>query len=210
MKTTYDEIQNIIQTWEGHPYDACMEIIQKIKNGSIEPWRGIKETLSNPIRIGNNDADLYNLPKDDLNRYIYRYQDYIIKLVEALAMKDYEEDTFYKELYTHVFDSDIIPEDEIFQALYLYLLSDRIKLVPYYQTKDALILKEEEYKDVFETIRPQLNMAFHMCSRKFDTKSETASQYWEIASTLLKREEQIVFWAVVMEMEKKNMKNNDE
>ena len=210
MSTVYSDIQNIIQTWEGHPYDACMEIVKLLADVNNEPWQGIKTILSIPIRIGNNKADLNCITQDDLERYTYRYQNYISKLVEALAMKDDNEDIFYAELYKYVFESDIIPEDLAHQALYLYLLSDRIKLVPYYQTNNALNLKEDEYKDIFDTIRPQINMAFHMSARKFDTKSEKTSQYWEIASTLSKREEQIVFWSVVMDMEKSNMKSNDD
>ena len=182
MSTVYSDIQNIIQTWEGHPYDACMEIVKLLADVNNEPWQGIKTILSIPIRIGNNKADLNCITQDDLERYTYRYQNYISKLVEALAMKDDNEDIFYAE----------------------------IKLVPYYQTNNALNLKEDEYKDIFDTIRPQINMAFHMSARKFDTKSEKTSQYWEIASTLSKREEQIVFWSVVMDMEKSNMKSNDD
>ena len=211
MNSLLNEIQKIVNTWKGHPFDACLEIIQKIsEDKTIEPWVVIKEVLSNPVRIGNNEADIEGIEKDTFHCFIYRYQEYLTNLLETLSMKDDEQDVFYKEMYSHVFESSIIPEDQYHQAMYLYLLSDRIKFVPYYPTINSLKLKEEVYREIFESIGPQLSMAFHMCARKFDTKSETASQYWEIASSLKTREEQIVFWSVVIDMEKKNKKSGED
>lgn len=208
MKKYIEEIQKIIQEWEGHPYDACAEIIKFIADGNTESWLLIKEVLSTPIDIGNDEAKLEGIDQDDFNRYIYRYQDYLISLVETLSMKDAEQDDFYKELYDCVFRSSIIPEDQCHQAIYLFVLSKRVKLLPYYQTTNILRMKEEKYKETIDSIRAQLLMAFHMCARKFDTKTETTSQYWEIANQLSNRDEQIVFWSFVMQMEKDKKSEN--
>ena len=210
MNSSIEKVRLMMETWEDHPYDACKIIFDMISDEQIdEPWIIIKEVLSNPKAIGNKKAEPKEISRDELNRLSYRYRDYLTKLVEMLSMKDVEEDAFYQELYTLVFDSDIIPENRENRAFYLCELIYNVKLIPYYRTEDLVKFKDEEFKSLYDSLALQLDRAYHMCYRKFDTKSERVSQYWRLASELKTREEQIVFLTVVIEMEKDKEKKEE-
>ena len=202
MKTSVESIHEYLKQWSGHPFDACLSIAEKMDNESEEQWKILQETLK-WISFGNTEAALEETTNDEIEWYSFHYQGYLDELVEVLMASNPSQDDFYKILYNKVFESDILLKDIKSKAMYLYILYARIKQLPYYQTSNCLIMSNEDYKKTVQNITPQINMAFHIQSRKFDSKTERVSQYYEIASTLKNRDDQIVFWTIVLEIEKK-------
>ena len=54
-------------------------------------------------------------------------------------------------------------------------------------------MMEEEFKETSDEVALQLRQPISIYNRRLLTKTETTSQYWELANSLETREKQIVF-----------------
>ena len=70
--------------------------------------------------------------------------------------------------------------------------------IPYYQVRNALSMSGEEYRSVAKCLRPQIERTIYMLNRGFRNRAEEASQIYDIFSEIDKREEQIVFLAILI------------
>ena len=206
MAGTLEYIYDQIEAWDGHPFDLMLELIQDLSYTQSLTEDFLEYILNYPKPMGNSEVKPKSITIDDLALYSYRYNSFLFEMVNALTRENPSKEVFYKQLKKNIFDSDFLPEDTIHQAFYLMVLVEQVNLLPYYEAENLLELEDEQYRDLIREIRPQIHKALHMNSRLFDTKTNKASQYWEIASTLKTREQQIVYWSVVLDIEKPEKK----
>lgn len=133
-----------------------------------------------------------------------RYFDLLKAYVRMIAHENYEEDEFYKKLYWGVFESGIFPAKEKEKAVLLYLLAEEIPEIPYFYATNLLQMSNEEYKEAVQRIKPQIDRAIDVLNRHFATRTEEASQIYEIMSQMDAREDRIVFLSMYTTVIRKN------
>lgn len=191
------EIKTYMEKWPGHPYDAIKQVVHSLPKIQDEPWTVIKEILDWQVTEESLDKQLMEKNNEDLKEATFHYRRYLIDLVNVLGFDNPTEEEFYKHLYQQIFLSGLFPgEDE--KALCLFIMVRDLIFIPYHQALNPLKLDNQEYSNIIQRIWPQIQLARYMKTRMFDTRTEEASQFWEVANTLETREDQIVFWSTVL------------
>ena len=198
MSTLTKRIHSIMESWNGHPFDLFMEISILLETYKDPLGPIIKEIITYPNPVGNPEAPLQNIDDDIFQRLSFYYYGFLAETAATLMINNPDEDQYYLLLSQAIFDANTLPQDPLSRAFYLFVLKNKIALLPYYPAINPLELSTDEFRDTISQIVPSIRKAEHFFRRKFAQKSEKVSQFWEIASTLKSREEQIVFWSVVL------------
>ena len=124
-------------------------------------------------------------------------------IVRQIAGNNDAPDVFYSKLWNEIFVLSMLPHGSEQCAVMLKLLNEDIALLPYYQATDLCSMEDDEYKNAVERIRPQIIESIHMLNRRFEQKTERASQLFRIANAL-PREDAYVYWAAIIDVMEKN------
>lgn len=71
--------------------------------------------------------------------------------------------------------------------------------IPYYQLDEGCIMGNDQYRKIIDTIRPSLKKGTFILNANLKYKTERASLLLNIAKELGSEEEQIVFWAFLID-----------
>ena len=126
--------------------------------------------------------------------------------IHSLMLNNLTEEEFYQKLYNTVFQSEIFPQDEKKQAILLCFLSEETPRIPYFQAMNLLKMTSDEYKEAIQHLKPQIEKAIDILNRSFKSRTEEASQIYEIMSSLKTRSDKIVFLAVYTNIIQNNTK----
>ncbi len=200
-----EKIYRLLETASGNPLDIHFVLYKDFISQSETPEQVIKLILEYPSEIGNPDDNSPTLvSEDEVLEYQFDYFELVKVTLKNIIDKNLSIEEFYKKLYTNVFKLDLLPQDEKGQAILLYLLSSKkIPGLPYYQATDLLKMDEEHYGQIIDKIKNQISLGVYMLNRNFKSKTEEVSQLWNLASQLESREEQIVFWAIIISIIRK-------
>lgn len=138
--------------------------------------------------------------KTTRNTYLRLLQEYVL----VLTRENMEVAEFYRKLYNGVFKSGIFPEDEETQSILLCLLAEAIVEIPYYQANNMLSMTGAEYKNAVLRLRPQIQKVIYMLNRHFRSRTEEASQIYEVISRMDNREDKIILLSVLIYIIQKN------
>ena len=116
--------------------------------------------------------------------------------VHSLVLKNLNEQDFYQKLYDVVFQSDIFPQDEKAQAILLCFLTEKLREIPYFQAVNLLEMDSDEYKEAIQRLNPKIQKIINVLNRNFKSRTEEASQIYEILSSLKNRNDKIVLLSV--------------
>lgn len=201
MKNIIDQIKNSCDNIYDVYFLLYKECIFEEENPSMKLKEIITEMQKQEFVHTKNSLYI------DVN-YIEEIQDKYYELlkmcVDTLINENVEENEFYKKLYETVFTTGIFTQEEKAQAVYLYLLSEQIPGLPYFQVFNLLKMSDQEYHDTIQRIKPKLERVFDVLNRKFKSRTEEASQIYEIMSEIQSREEKIVFLSVYTNIIHKN------
>ncbi|MBR5233111.1 MAG: hypothetical protein IKW03_02770 [Clostridia bacterium] len=197
---TIEKLQRMLETASGNPLDIHLVLYRDFISQSETPEQVLRVILEYSSEIGNSEDDSPTLiTEDEAFEYYFEYFELVNATLKTIIDKNLSVEDFYKKLYTNVFKLDLLPQDEKGQAVLLYLLSSKkIQGLPYYQATDLLEMDEELYKEIINRIEDKISLGVYMLDRKFKSKTEEISQLWKLASKLESREEQIVFWSVII------------
>ncbi len=195
-----EQLYRLLETSSGNPLDIHYTLYTEFLAKSETPDEILKIILEYSEDIGNVDDDA---PTCILEREVAEYSFVHLDLINAITQNIIDQnlsvEEFYKKLYNNLFVLDILPHGDKDQAILLYILtSQKIRGLPYYCAEDLLMMSDDEYKNIVDSIEEKISLAFYMLNRRFKSKTEEVSQLWNIASSLQSREEQIVFWAVII------------
>lgn len=195
-----EKLQRLLETASGNPFDVHFVLYTEFLEKSDKPEQVLETIIEYPNTIGNTEDDAPTLiTKDDISDYVFEYYELIEALIKSIISKNLSVEDFYSNVYNNVFKLNLLPQDEKGQAILLYLLSSKkIHGLPYYPVTDLLIMDDEQYGQIIDKIKEKILIGIYMLKRQFRSKTEEVSQLWNLAYQLESREEQIVFWSVII------------
>lgn len=207
-----EKLQRLLETASGNPLDIHFILYKDFLSQSEAPEQVLKLILEYPSEIGNSaDNSPTLISEDEVLEYQFNYFELVRVTLKNIINKNLSVEDFYKKVYANVFKLDLLPQDEKGQAILLYLLSSKkIPGLPYYQATDLLEMDQEQYGQIIDKIEDKISLGVYMLNRHFKSKTEEISQLWNLAYQLESREEQIVFWAIMIGIIRKyERKGND-
>lgn len=195
-----EQISRLLETSSGNPLDIHYTLYTEFLIKSENPDKLLRLILEYPETIGSADDDAPTcMSERDVAEYLFVYFDLITAITKNIVDQNLSVDDFYKKLYNNLFVLDILPHQNKDQAILLYTLtSKKIFGIPYYCAENLLIMSDDQYNSIIDSIEDKISLAVYMLNRKFKSKTEEVSQLWNIASSLQTKEEQVVFWAVII------------
>ena len=167
--------------------------------------------LQKIIELSDTDFDLDWDTLDDKEKkevsYIgIKYQPLIKNIVSVLTINNDCPKQFYQRLFHEVFESELLKFSDREFGIVLFILSNLILELPYYQAKNTVLMDDKEYSEAISAIKPQINKGLYMLNNRLDSYTEQASQLHDIAESFGDRQKAIVFWAVIIS----NIKKEDD
>lgn len=194
-----EQLSRLLETSSGNPLDIHYILYRDFLSKSENPDKLLRIILEYSEQIGNVDDDSPTLiSKKEVADFLFIYFDLISAIVKNIIDQNLPVEDFYKKLYTNIFVLDILPHQEKDQGILLYILNEKVAGIPYHYAEDLLKMDDEQYGQIIDSIEDQLTLAVYMLNRRFKSKTEEASQLWKIASSLENKNQQIVFWAMII------------
>lgn len=197
MKSLLNKIQTIFETATGSIYDIYYvlykEYLLKQEKSGIILEMILKEAMEK--KLEENGYSTY-IDEEVIEKTKYLYYNLLGESVTSLIRKNLEHAEFYQTLYHLVFESELFDCDEKMKAVLLYLLAEKIRPFPYYQAVNILEMTGDAYKEKVQHLEPEIRKAMYMLNRRFQSRTEEASQIYEILSGIENKEDQIVFLSV--------------
>lgn len=200
-----NSLHKILEEAHGNCTDIYLTLFQECVKTSDTPWQVVRSIIEYQNQVGTDDGSPSQIDPNEYQKTIRLYLNLLHETVRVIAQKNMTEDDFYTCLYRNVFDSDLFPKDDMVQAIFLEILSEKIPELPYTQMQNLLRMSDETFREITAGITPQLNKAIYVLNRHFGSKTEETSQLWEIAKTLEDRDRQIVYWAMVISLIRTSM-----
>lgn len=201
-----EKVGEILENARGNPLDIYATLYREYLSDSKNPSAVLQQILqfyAHPV--GSEDDDSPEVMSSEQERRIKRnYYMLIREIVRVLAMENLPVEEFYEKLYAQIFSSNLFPNSEDVKIVFLKLLGEELPLLPYFQASDLLPMTNEDYQAAAERVDGQVTQALHMLNRNFDSRTEEASQLYRIATEILNKEDQTVYWAMVVSILKEN------
>lgn len=194
------QLYRLLETSSGNPLDIHYTLYTEFLATSEIPDKLLRIILEYSRDIGNVDDNApTRMCERDIAEYLFKNFDLVNAITENIVNQNLEVEDFYRKLYNNLFVLDILPHEDKDQAILLYVLtSKRVAGVPYYHADNLLRMSDDEYNEIINGIEEKISLAVYMLNRNFNSKTEEVSQLWNIASDIQTREEQIVFWSVII------------
>ena len=181
--------------------EKVLEVVNLIKE---------KNDHATIITTAINDLDSKQLVKvleekipktiEEIKNVESKYIALINEIVEVMVQENMKLDSFYKRLYESIFLSNILQQNNKTRAVFLKILSENVRFLPYYQAENLLIMTNDEYREHFQNLKPYILKAMHMLNRNFDSLTEIASQIYQIEKSVPNDTDQIVFLSAILGM----------
>lgn len=202
------KITEILENAKGNPLDIYATLYREYLLVSENPSRILQQILQfDKHPVGSEDDDSPEVMSIEQEWDIKRNY-YILarELVRVLARENLSVDEFYQKLHAQIFTSKLFPDNEYVKIVLLKLLGEELPILPYFQASELLPMTNEEYQAAAERVDSQVNQALHMLNRNFDSRTEEASQLYRLAAEILNKEDQIVYWSIVVTILKEGMR----
>lgn len=210
MEKMYNKIQVILDEATANIFDIYYILYTECICGQDNPEILLGYILNKVQgRQFEDSGEPINMEYDLIEETKFLYTDLLRECVISLVRKNLSEAEFYENLYKIVFQSAIFPEDKKSQSVLLYLLSEKVPGIPYFQAVNLLQMTAEEYKGIVKRLDPEINRALDVLNRRYKSRTEEASQIYEIFSSIEKREEKIVFLSVYTNIIQESFKEKE-
>ena len=202
-----NSVLKILEEAQGNSTDIYLTLFREYVKTSDTPWQVVRSIIEYQNQVGTDDGSPSQIDSTEYQKTIRLYLNLLHETVRVIAQKNMSEDDFYICLYRNVFDSDLFPKDDIVHAVLLKVLSTKkmIPELPYIQMQNLLKMSDETFREITAEVAPQINKAVYVLNRHLGSKTEETSQLWEIAKTLEDRNQQIVYWAMIISLIRNSM-----
>ena len=196
-----NKINTILASAPGNKYDIYYTLCNEYMLNAAEPDKILAQILSYAEKIGaSDDSEPTNITSEEIKNVESKYIALINEIVEVMVQENMELDSFYKRLYESIFLSNILQQNNKTRAVFLKILSENVRFLPYYQAENLLIMANDEYREHFQGLKPYILKAMHMLNRNFDSLTEIASQIYQIEKSVPNDTDQIVFLSAILGM----------
>ena len=206
-KAVLEKVDAILQNAQGHVLDISLTLYSECIAPSKEPETVLQRILQYGAQVGTADAPPEYVSEKTVNRVGSIYYNLLHEMVCALMRENPPVDVFYKGLYEQVFASRWFPVEDEERAVLLGLLIEKIPELPYFQADGLLKRTNEEYQESLEHVWSQVIQAVHMINRRFDTRTEEASQLVRIAAEIKDETDRVVYWSALLGALKSMVRN---
>ena len=125
------------------------------------------------------------------------------RIVSNLVDSNIEETTFYGELCIKLRDDTLLSSIED-KAIFLALLWEDTR-IPYFHLEEGRVMENEQYGAIISKVQEPLDKAFFILNAKLRYKTQRSSLLLKVANALENEDEQIVFWAVLLDAQNKQI-----
>ena len=193
------KVNDILENAPGNKYDVYYVLSNECLSNAEEPDKILRQILTYSKKIGVEDgSEPTNLSTEEIKAAEQKYIDLINQIVQVLIQDNPSEEDFYKALYENVFFSKLLPQNSKAKAIFIKILSENIRFIPYYQAENLLQMSNEKYRECLEKVKPNVLKALHMLNRNFDTLTEIASQLYNIETDIESRDDKIIFISAIL------------
>lgn len=203
-KATFEELKQNVCTSSDTLYHVCQRFISFVKQkDESERTLYLQEFLAN-IQLKDFGDKLQP------SFFVFDISDPRFK--ESLAMENrivsnmieshVEEAAFYQALSDKLNDDVLLPSSDD-KALFLMVLWQDAR-IPYYKLEQGLILDNDTYKNIIAKLKEPLSKAGFILSTKLDYKTQRSSLLLAISKEL-NSEEEVVFWAVILDQQRRQI-----
>jgi len=206
-KAVLEKVDAILRNAQGHALDISLTLYSEYIAPSKEPETVLQCILQYGAQVGTADAPPERVSDETINRVGRIYYNLLHEMVCALMRENLSVELFYKNLYEQVFASRWFPVKDEERAVLLWILIEKIPELPYFQADGLLKQTNEEYQESFERVWPQVMQAVHMINRRFDTRTEEASQLVRIAGEIKDETDRVVYWSALLGALKSMVRN---
>jgi len=208
-----DQLKEMIRNASGHPVDVCASLIDFIE-ATEDPVTLFQTVLEYPDTIGNVDDDAPQIiTLEELKKRIYNQFNYIVATVRLLTQKNLPEIEFYTQLYEIVLNDDrygILGRDRVDKAIYLEMMANHIKELPYYMLDIGEDITDSDFQDTVKKMFPVLKKTAHIFHRNLDTNSIQGRLLVQQFQELENEKERTVFMTVLINIIRSKYKIEDE
>lgn len=181
----------------GNIYDIYYALYKDCILGQDNPTFILQKLLEEVQQYNFEDDKNYNyISKTEIEETGYIYFELLRSYVHSLVLKNLNEEEFYSKIYNTIFQSDIFPQDEKKQAILLCFLAEKLPEIPYFHLNNLLEMSDADYKETTQRLKPLIEKIISLLNRGFKSRTEEASQIYEIMSSLENRTDKIVLLSV--------------
>ncbi len=202
-----NELRDSINPSSTNLSQACRDIWIFISSQTEEKRPEYLKTFLTDFR---SEKDFLKDPPEDFDKLEWGDQqneeeltDLEKRIVSNLIDSNIEESAFYSELCTKLGDDTLLSSIED-KAIFLALLWEDPQ-IPYYQLEEGRVMDNKQYGTIISKIRDPLDKAFFILNAKLHYKTQRSSLLIKVANTLENEDERIVFWAVLLDVQNKQI-----
>ena len=172
-----------------HPSSVLQKLLEKVSQHEFE-----------------DDNNSKYISEEDIEENQHRYLELLSAYIHSIILDNLPESEFYSKIYNVIFQSDLFPQSKKSQAIMLYFLAERIPGIPYFQAVNLLKMPSDEYKAAIQRLNPQIRKIINIYNRRFSTRTEEASQIYEIMDSLTDKNDKIVLLAIYTNIIQQNIR----
>lgn len=172
-----------------HPSSVLQKLLEKVSQHEFE-----------------DDNNSKYISEEDIEENQHRYLELLSAYIHSIILDNLPESEFYSKIYNVIFQSDLFPQSKKSQAIMLYFLAERIPGIPYFQAVNLLKMPTDEYKAAIQRLNPQIRKIINIYNRRFSTRTEEASQIYEIMDSLENKNDKIVLLAIYTNIIQQNIR----
>ena len=180
-----DTITYMLENAKGNTLDIYCEVYCVLKKDKDSAPKKLQELLEYPNKFGVNDDASKCVPKNQEEDLKKMYKKLLVDCTNTLVKDNLPKDEFYQKLWERIFEADVTsPDSKEKGGVCLKILNEEVPLLPYYQAIKPIRMSEEEYAKHVEAIAPKIQESIHMLNRRFEQRTEEASQFYRIIREL--------------------------
>ena len=172
-----------------HPSSVLQKLLEEVSQHEFE-----------------DDNNSKYISEEDIEENQHRYLELLSAYIHSIILDNLPESEFYSKIYNVIFQSDLFPQSKKSQAIMLYFLAERIPGIPYFQAVNLLKMPTDEYKAAIQRLNPQIRKIINIYNRRFSTRTEEASQIYEIMDSLENKNDKIVLLAIYTNIIQQNIR----
>lgn len=188
-------IQEFLTHAGGQPTDICCEFYCRFLKDNQEGSQSLRYFLENYFDIHSDSSETVEprYSKEECQSTLKKIRLIAGQLIQNLVDENLEPTEFYNRLM-QVIEGDVLFTTECAKgmAVAVCLASS---LVPYFQTKDAVRMSDEEYQAVGKTMSKATDEMLFILNKGYQQRTEVGSQLLRVLDGLEERTQKVVLLA---------------
>jgi len=195
-----ESLLNTLTKATANATDVYFELYTNYLENGDAPEDALEIILEYPMEIGDTkDDNPHSIELQTESKINLIFEEIICGTANRIAEMNLEKKAFYQKLYSTIFDStsDLYPQHKEEKVIALKILSEKALAVPYFQITETDKVTKEEFENAIENLRPNIQEAFCMLQRPFNSTTELVAQILRIAKRISNNKELLIFWTLL-------------